>query len=103
MQTRQELRSDRKEVAEYFQLLWKRNGHTGFNIFPGMPVAELWIGCMPLENLFCLKPQRLSITWLGDGVVGMGKRGGKTSLLPFMGTGGRETRGQGADFVCLSC
>lgn len=49
IQTREEVRSE-------------RNGHTGLNNFPGMPLAELRIDCRPLENVFCTKLHRLSIT-----------------------------------------
>lgn len=56
------MRSERNKVAEYSHFLWKSNGHTGPNNLPGITVAELWIDCRPLENLFCMKPCRLSIT-----------------------------------------
>lgn len=65
IQTRQEVRSKRKEVAEYSLFLWKTNRHTGLNDFPEMAVAELWIDCRPLENIFCMKPHRLNITQRG--------------------------------------
>lgn len=65
IQTRQGVRSERKEVAEYSHFLWKRNGHTGLNNFAGMLLVELWIDYRPLENLLCMKSHRLSITQWG--------------------------------------
>lgn len=52
----------REEVAEYSYFLRNSNGHTGLNNFPGMAMAELWIDCRLLENLFCMRLDRMSIT-----------------------------------------